>query len=342
MKALVTGGGGFLGGAIVRQLLARGDEVRVLARGDYPAIAALGAEMVRGDIGDATTVNDAVAGCDTVFHVAALPGVWGPYDLYYRTNTLGTQHIIDACRSHKVSKLVYTSTPSVVHSGGNLEGVDESAPYATHFETAYPETKMLAEKAALAAHGDGLSTVALRPHLIWGPGDNHLVPRIVDRGRRGRLRHIGTPSPLVDSTYIDDAATAHVMAADALGPDAPCGGKAYFISQGEPWAVDALVNGILAAAKVPPVTKRISPGVAVFVGAVLETVFRLFRIKSEPPMTRFVARQLSTAHWYDISAAERDFGWKPTVTIAEGLKRLGQAFAAGTAGTAGDASGPAA
>jgi 2-alkyl-3-oxoalkanoate reductase len=334
MKALVTGGGGFLGGAIVRQLLDRGDHVRVLARGEYPEIAALGAEMVRGDIADATVVNDAVAGCDTVFHVAALPGVWGPYELYYNTNTLGTQNVISACRAHKVPRLVYTSTPSVVHSGGNLEGVDETVPYATHFETAYPETKMLAEKAVLAAHGEGLSTVALRPHLIWGPGDNHLVPRIVDRGRRGKLRHIGTPSPLVDSTYIDDAANAHVMAADALGPDAACGGRAYFVSQGEPWAVDALVNGILSAAKVPPVTKRVSPRVAYAVGAVLEVVFKLFRIKGEPPMTRFVAQQLSTAHWYDISGAERDFGWTPKVTIAEGLTQLGQAFDAEAGGTA--------
>ena len=326
MRALVTGGGGFLGGAILRTLLARGDDVRCLARGTYPEVAALGAEMVRGDLADAECVGGAVEGCDVVFHVAALPGVWGPYERYYRTNTLGTQNIIDACLAHGVPKLIYTSTPSVVHAGGDLEGVDESAPYATAFETAYPKTKMLAEKAVLAAHGAALSTVALRPHLIWGPGDNHLVPRIIDRGRRGRLRHIGTPSPLIDSTYIDDAAAAHVTAADALGPNAACGGRAYFISQGEPWPVDALVNGILAAGGVAPVTKRVSPRLAWFVGAVLEGIYRLFRLDREPPMTRFVARQLSTAHWYDISAAERDFGWTPKIAIAEGLERLARAL----------------
>ena len=188
MKALVTGGGGFLGGAIVQQLLARGESVRCFARGAYPDLTAQGVEVCRGDLADARAVGEAVAGCTHVFHVAALPGVWGPYALYHQTNTIGTQNVIDACRTHGVRRLIYTSTPSVVHSGGDLAGVDESTPYATHFETAYPETKMHAEKAVLAAHGPELATVALRPHLIWGPGDNHLVPRIVDRGRRGRIR----------------------------------------------------------------------------------------------------------------------------------------------------------
>ena len=311
MTVLVTGGGGFLGGAIVRQLLARGEAVRSFARGPYPELAALGVEVVQGDLAEPDDVRAAVAGCDLVFHVAAKPGVWGSYDSYHRPNTLGTKNIVEACRAEGVARLVYTSTPSVVHAGGDLEGVDESAPYATHFETAYPATKAEAEQLVLAASGADLLTVALRPHLIWGPGDNHLVPRIVDRARAGRLRHVGRPSPKVDSTYIDDAARAHLLAADELENTCRCAGRAYFLSQGEPWPVDELVNGILAAAGEPPVERYVPARVAWLVGGLLEVIWTVFRLGGEPPMTRFVARQLSTAHWYDISAAERDFGYRP-------------------------------
>ena len=326
MKYLVTGGGGFLGGAIVRQLLARGDEVRILARSRYPELESMGVESVCGDLADRRVCAEAVLGVDAVFHVAAKPGIWGTYDTYYRTNTLGTENMISVCRQHGVGRLIYTSTPSVVHAGTDISGADESLPYPKHFETAYPETKALAERAVLSAHGPELATVALRPHLIWGPGDNHLVPRILSRARAGRLKFVGRPSPLVDSTYIDDGARAHIMAADALAWGAACGGKAYFISQGEPWATDRLINGILKAAGEAPVSKYVSARLAFVVGAILESVYRLFRIQGEPIMTRFLARQLSTAHWYDIGAAKRDFGYEPEISIDAGLSRLAQAL----------------
>lgn len=320
---LVTGGGGFLGGAIVDRLLARGFTVRSFARGDYPALEAKGVETVRGDLADREAVRAAAAGCAGVFHVGAKAGVWGRYDDFYRANTLGTENVIDACRLHGIPKLVYTSTPSVVHAGGDLEGIDESMPYPSHYETHYPATKALAEQAVRAAHGDELSTVTLRPHLIWGPGDNHLIPRIVARAKAGRLRLVGhAPGALVDSTWIDDAADAHLLAFDALGPGAACGGQVYFISQGEPWPVGDLINGILGAYGLPPGDRWVSPRAAYVIGGLLEGIWGLLRVRSEPPITRFVAKQLATAHWYDLSAARRDLGYAPKRTIREALDAL--------------------
>ena len=326
MKALVTGGGGFLGGVIVRLLRERGDDVRSFARGAYPDLEAAGVEVHRGDLGDAAAVARAVEGMDVVFHVAALPGVWGPYQDYHRANVTGTENVLAACRAHEVQRLVYTSTPSVVHEGRDIEGGDESLPYASNFSTHYPRTKAVAERMVLAADSEHLSTVALRPHLIWGPGDNHLVPRIVARGRAGRLRLIGNRPNVVDTVYVDNAADAHLAAADRLAPGASCAGRAYFISNGEPLPLAEITNGILAAAGLPPVTKRIPVPVAIALGGLAELLYRGLRIRREPPLTRFVARQLSTSHWFDISAARRDLGYEPRVSIEEGLRRLAASF----------------
>lgn len=327
MKALVTGGGGFLGGVIVRQLLARGDEVRSLARGAYPGLESMGVEVLRGDLSDPQSVARAVAGCDVVFHVAAKAGVWGSRASFEQANIEGTRNVIAACRAHGVSKLVYTSTPSVVSAGGDVEGVDETAPYPEHFQAEYPRTKAIAEKLVLEANGPELSTVALRPHLIWGPGDTQFIPRLVARAKAGRLRLVGDGRSLVDVIYVDNAAEAHLLAADRLAPDSPIAGRAYFLSQGEPVAVADMINGLLGAAGLPPVTKRIPPGVAHALGAMLEFFYGALKIQAEPPMTRFLAKQLSTAHWFDISAARRDLGYQPRVSTEEGLRRLAQALA---------------
>ena len=326
MKCLVTGGGGFLGKAIVSRLLDRGYHVRAMARGEYPELTKLGAESIRGDIANYASCASAIEGCDIVYHVAAKAGVWGSYESYHQSNVVGTENIVRACREQGVSKLVYTSTPSVIHAGGDVEGVDESLPYPDHFETHYPKTKAIAEKHVLAANSPELATVALRPHLIWGPGDNHLVPRIVERGKRGQLRLVGNGNNLIDSIYIDNAADAHLQAGDRLSPEAPCAGRAYFISQGEPVPSAQLINGILESAGVQPVTQSIHPTLAYLVGALMEAVYTLFQIEAEPKMTRFLAKQLSTAHWYDISAAKRDLGFEPSVSIGEGLRRLHQWF----------------
>jgi nucleoside-diphosphate-sugar epimerase len=323
MRALVTGGGGFLGGAIVRGLLARGVAVRSLSRGRYPALEALGVECAQGDVADAGAVARAAEGCEAVFHVASKIGDWGAYASFYEANVVGTQNVLAACRSAGVRRLIYTSTPSVVHGGGDVEGVDERAPYPAHFEAHYPATKALAEQAVLAANGVALKVVALRPHLIWGPGDTQLMPRLLERARKGRLRLVGGGEKLIDTIYIDNAAQAHLLAMERLGEPAPaCAGRAYFITQGEPLSSRAMINHLLEAAGEAPVHKSVSPRVAWLAGAVLEGAWTALRRRDDPPMTRFVAKQLATAHWYDTSAAKRDLGFVPEVSLDEGLKRL--------------------
>jgi 2-alkyl-3-oxoalkanoate reductase len=319
VTALVTGGGGFLGGHVVRQLRERSDDVRSLSRNHHEGIDA---EQFQGDLADADAVLRAADGCDVVFHIAAKAGVWGPREDYHRVNVVGTENVIAACRAHGIQRLVYTSTPSVVYGDSGIEGGDESLPYPDSFLTPYPETKAIAERAVLAANDDTLSTVALRPHLVIGPGDNHLVPRIVERGRAGLLRRIGSDPNPVDWTWVEDCARVHLAAADRLGPGAACAGKAYFVSQGEPVPIWDLINRILAAADAPPVEKTVPAGLAYFAGACAETVFRVLGRKEEPRLTRFVAKQLSTPHWFDISAAKRDLGYAPQVTLDDAMERL--------------------
>ncbi|HET6574394.1 MAG TPA: NAD-dependent epimerase/dehydratase family protein [Fimbriiglobus sp.] len=322
MKALVTGGGGFLGGAIVRKLLARGDAVRSFTRTAYPWLAELGVEQTHGDLADPDAVTKAVAGCGVVFHVAAKAGVWGRYGDFFATNVTGTENVLAACRAHGVSRLIYTSTPSVVHGGASIEGADESIPYPAEYEAFYPQTKAVAERAVFAANGPQLATVALRPHLVWGPGDPHLIPRVLRRARAGKLRRIGSRPVKVDITYVDNAADAHLLAADKLAPGSPIAGKTYFISDGEPVDLWEFIDRVLAVAGLPPVTKAVSAWKARLAGRVLEFVYRTLRLPGEPPMTRFVASQLATSHWYDISAARRDLGYEPKVGREEGLRRL--------------------
>ncbi len=325
MRALVTGGGGFLGGAIVRALLKRGDAVRSFSRGDYPELRKAGVETVRGDLADAGAAFEAVKGCDIVFHAAGKPGLWGRYEDYYQTNVEGTRSIISACREHGVRRLVYTSSPSVVFGGEDIEGKDESLPYPETHEAHYPRTKAEAERLVRAADGPELATVSLRPHLIWGPGDNHLVPRIVARAKSGMLRRVGS-SKKVDTVYIDNAAEAHLLAADRLSPGSSVSGKVYFITNGEPRELWGFIDSILGAAGLPPVEGRVSPRLAYAAGVVLEGWHRLFGLDSEPRMTRFLARELSTAHWFDIGAARRELDYVPRVSIEEGLRRLKASF----------------
>jgi nucleoside-diphosphate-sugar epimerase len=324
MIALVTGGGGFLGSAIVRLLIRRGDRVRSLSRQHYSMLDALGVDQIQAEITDNNAVERAVTGCDVVFHVAAKAGIAGRYRDYHHVNVAGTETVVNACRRHGINRLVYTSSPSVVFDGRDMDGVNESVPYPSHYDAHYPETKAQAERLVLAANCPQLATVSLRPHLIWGPGDNHLVPRILARGRAGRLRCIGGTSKLIDSVYVDNAAEAHVLAADRLAPGSPIAGRAYFISNGEPMPLWDLVNRILAAGGLPPVTRRVPLWSALAAGWCLEKVYGMFWPDAEPPMTLFLARELATAHWFDIAAARRDLGYEPRVNIDEGMRRLAE------------------
>lgn len=325
MKALITGGGGFLGSAIARLLVERGDTARSLSRGRYDALDALGVEQFQGDLRNPAPIRRAMEGCDVVFHVAARVGAWGAYEEFYLPNVLGTWNIIHACRQLGVERLVFTSSPSVIFNGSDMEGVDESVPYPDHYETHYPRTKAEAERLVLDADSadDGLRTVSLRPHLVWGPRDTNLVPRILSRARSGQLVRLKGPPKLIDVVYIDDAARAHVQAADALR-DAPerVGGRAYFITSGEPVETWTMVNRILAAGGLPPLSKAVPVPVAYGIASAMEAAWSAMGREDEPRLTRWVVSELATAHWFDISAARRDLGYAPQVSLDEGMAHL--------------------
>jgi 2-alkyl-3-oxoalkanoate reductase len=324
MKILVTGGGGFLGQALCLALKKRGYEVTSFQRTFYPALEKNGVQQRLGDLANFDDVHQAFLGHEAVFHTAAKAGAWGSYRSYYEANVLGTQHVIDACRAHHIRKIVYTSTPSVTHAGRKpVEGGNEvDTPYGIEFKAAYPTTKTIAEKQMLAQNGHELATVALRPRLIWGPNDTQLLPRLVERAKAGRLKFIAGGNNKMDTTYVDNVVQAHLNAFDALSPGAACAGRAYFISNGEPKTVRETVNALLHAANMAPVSASIPYGVAYAVGALCEAAWHALPLKGEPPMTRFLAEQLSTPHWYDISAAKRDFGYVPQISTDEGLIRL--------------------
>ena len=325
MKIIVTGGGGFLGQAVIRQLLTRGDHVVTLNRSDYPELAALGVDCRQGDIADPEAVLAAAQGCEAIIHVAAKagPGLHAPD--FERPNVRGTENVLAACSRHGIGVVVYTSSPSVVHGGGDIENGDESLPYAEHFQAPYPETKARAERLVLAANGPRLKTCALRPHLIWGPGDNQLLPRLIEKNRAGRLR-LPDPTKLIDTVYIDNAAQAHMLALDNLAGPAGAAGKAYFISNGEPLANGDIIARLLEAAGETPNIATVPPGLAMTLAGAVEGLWRLSRRRSDPPLSRFVVEHLATAHWYNLDAARRDLGYQPTVSIEEGLKRLAQSL----------------
>lgn len=320
---LVTGGGGFLGRAIVNRLLARGVRVRAIGRGAQPDLEKAGVEFVRGDLAEPGVAERAVAGCCAVFHVAAKAGVWGDPAEFHRANVEATRRLLDASRAAGVTRFVHTSTPSVVFNGRALAGADESLPYVNPPECpcAYPVTKAEAERLVLAANTPEFRTCALRPHLIWGVGDNHLVPRVVARAKAGRLRIVGPGTNRVDLTHVDNAAHAHLLALDALGRGAACG-RAYFLSDDAPVALWPWINGLLGRVGVPPVTRRVPVPAAFCAGAVLEAVWKVFRREGEPPMTRFVAVELSKDHWFSVEAAKRDLGYAPVADNEKALAEL--------------------
>ena len=317
---LVTGGGGFLGLAIVRQLVGLGLTVRNFSRHHHAELSTMGVEQIQGDLGDADAVKGAVKGVHLVFHTAAKPPPWGTYTDYYRTNTTGTENLLAACQRWQVAGLVHTSSPSVIFDGGDLEGVDESVPYPERYMSHYAHTKALAEQCVRKAAEDGLPAIVLRPHEIWGPGDPHFAPRIIERA--GRLKRIGDGRNLVDTIYIDNAADAHLAAAAVLLDKPQLSGRIYFISQDEPVNAWGMIDEILKAAGLEPVKGTVPYPLAWFAGAICEGIWQTLRLAGEPPMTKFVANALARSHWFDISAAKRDLDFAPSVSTADGLERL--------------------
>jgi 2-alkyl-3-oxoalkanoate reductase len=324
MKAVVTGGGGFVGGAICRRLHALGHDVTALGRRPNPAMAAAGIRTVSHDLtaaDAAAALTTIFAGADCVFHTAAHVKMWGPREAFVRGNIGATENVIAACRAARVGKLVFTSSPSVVATDHDLRGIDESQPYPSQYRAFYPETKAAAERAVLAAHGSTLRTISLRPHLIFGPGDTNLVPTILKRARAGRLVQVGDGKNLVDLTFIDDCVSAHLLAAAALDDRPTAGGRAFFISQGDPVPLWEWIGRLLALHHLPPVRQRISTNTALMLATVAETVWKTLRLTSDPPLTRFLAEEMATDHYFDIGAARRDLGYAPSCTVWEATER---------------------
>jgi nucleoside-diphosphate-sugar epimerase len=324
LNILVTGGGGFLGSAVCRQLAALGHRVTAFQRSPADHLSALGVRSIEGDITERAGLEAAIAGCDAVIHTAAKAGVWGDPEDYRRINVEGTQNVLHACRGAGVSWLVHTSSPSIVHGGGDIGGADESLPIADHFTAPYPASKAEAERRILAANDENLKTVALRPHLVWGPGDPHILPRLAAKASGGTLALPG-PDKVIDTVFVENAARAHVLALQELTGAARCAGKPYFITNGEPMPQGEIIRKLLSAIGLEVRIRAIPVGLAKMAGAVCETLWRTLRLPAEPPVTRFSVEQLATAHWFDISAAERDFGYRPEITIAQGLEKLSQA-----------------
>lgn len=314
-KILVTGYGGFLGKEIVKQLIAAGYTVRGIARSAYPELQQAGLEAVRGDVSNRDTVLGACSDCDAVIHTAASAGVWGPWRDYYTVNTFATSHLLEAAHRLGVRAFVHTSSPSVTFAGLPQTGIDENAPYPTKWLCFYPQTKALAEQAVLAAAQVGkVQTCALRPHLIWGNGDPHLFPRVIERTLSGRLRRVGSGQNKIDIVHVESAARAHVLAVERLlAGDEALNGQALFLTDGDPITCWDWITKILNTANVPVPTKSISYKAAYRVGAMLEAAYWLLRIQREPPMTRFVAAQLAQDHYFSIDKARQLLGYDPSI-----------------------------
>ncbi|SDU88615.1 Nucleoside-diphosphate-sugar epimerase [Microlunatus sagamiharensis] len=324
MRVLVTGASGMLGGAVARALAERGDEVTVLQRRP----SGLGFREVLGDVADATAVREAVAGQEGVVHLAAKVNVVGLEADYVRTNVVGTRNVLEACTASGVGRLVQVSSPSVAHAGSSLVGAPAGPADPATARGPYARTKAQSELEALAADGTGevpLAVVAVRPHIVWGPGDTQLVERIVERGRAGRLPLLGTGAPLIDTTYVDNAADALVAALDRA-PEVH--GEAFVVSNGEPRPVGEIFGDFCAAAGVDRPTRHVPARLAVAAGDVVERLWSLRHRDGtgQPPMTRFLAEQLSTAHWFDQRRTREALRWTPSVSIAEGLERLAASF----------------
>ena len=321
-KALITGGGGFVGSAIARELVKAGVVCVVAGRNEYPHLHRLGVECRQGDIRDKAFLQDCCRGVDTCFHVAALAGFWGKWQDYYSINVQGTENVLAACRRAGVERLVYTSTPSVVFAGKDIKGGDESLPHAKKFLCHYARSKSMAEKVVFSGGSSGPLVCAIRPHLVWGPGDPHILPRLLAQGRSGKLKRVGDGTNLVDISYVDNVAHGHVLAAGNLEGEKSCAGKSYFISQGEPVSIWQWINELFVRLGVEPVKRGVSLPVAYSIGAGLEWVYRLTGKSSEPPMTRFLAEQLGMSHYFSIAAAQKDFGYSPLVSTEEGINRV--------------------
>ena len=320
---IVTGGAGFLGRHLIRKLLARNYKVTSFSRGRYTDLEEQGVQCIQGSLQDLETLVEAIKGHDAVFHVASKVAMWGKYEDFFETNVKGSQNVLRACQQNNIKSLIYTSTPSVVFADDSIEGADESLPYPKKSFSRYAQTKAIAEKMLLEANSQDLKIVSLRPHLIFGPGDQNLIPRLVQSAVKGKLKIIGDGKNLVDVIYVENAADAHLCALDKLCSDPKFpGGRAYFIGQG-PVELWPFINEVLRKHDVAPIKKKVSFKLAFFIGQVVEMILSIFRVYNlHPPMTRFVALQLAKSHFFSHAQAQEDLDWQPRVTVEEALSNL--------------------
>ncbi len=322
MNVLVTGGGGFMGMALIKRLIDEGHKVTSFSRREYPLHWALGISSIQADIRDQKAIEKACKGRDVVFHLAAKVGIWGNYDSYYSTNVTGTSNVIEACRKQGVSRIVFTSSSSVVFDGSDLDGVDESFPYPEKHGSHYASTKAKAERLIVEANSEALKTISLRPHLVWGPYDAHIIPGILKRASSGRLRRIGDTEHFIDTTYIDNMIDALLLAVEALDSKPEAAGRIFFITNGEPARVWDFVNSIIQIAGHEPVQKKMPEKVALFAAGMAEWLHKISKANTEPFMTRFAIKELCTNHWFDIASAKEVLGYTPRISYAEGFKYL--------------------
>lgn len=320
MKVLVTGATSLLGAAVVHRLVARGDDVSVFQR--RPGLSSVTEHL--GDVAHRDAVNRATEGASAVVHLAARVGVTGPWSEYEAANINGTSNVVAAARAAGVTRLVYVSSPSVSHHGESLVGAPAGPADPDRARGNYARSKAQGELIALGANSPDLTAVAIRPHLVWGPGDTQLVGRIVERSRAGRLPTVGTGAALIDTTYVDNAADALVASLDRA-PE--ISGRAFVVTNGEPRPVREILNRIVLAAGLAPSRLRIPYRVAWGGGFVAERLWERRGSNGDPPMTSFLAEQLGTAHWFDQRETRRALQWSPVVSLAEGFERLGAWFA---------------
>lgn len=326
MKVLVTGGGGFIGLALVRRLIKMGLEVSTFSRSIHADHKNLGVKIYAGNLADYEVIEKACSGIEAVFHVAGKVGIWGSYNEFYQTNVVGTENLIRACLKTGVKKLVFTSSASVIFDGSNLEGVDESIEYPVRPVSNYTATKAIAEQLILNANSNQLKTVSLRPHVVWGPGDTHLIPGILQRAKSGKLRKIGTKSFLIDTTFIDNLIDAEILALQSLDSNSKVCGKPFFITNNEPIEIWKFINSILQTADIKPIQKAISKNYALIATCLLEKYHNTFHLKNEPYITRFVIQELCSHHWFNISAAKTMLGYKPKTSFNDGMLILRNFF----------------
>ncbi len=318
-KVLVSGASGMLGGAVARTLRDRGDEVRAFQR--RPANIE-GVQDVLGSLTEPEDVRRAVEGTDAVIHLAAKVSISGPESEYRAVNIGGTRNVVEAMKANGGGHLVNVSSPSVAHLGTAIVGLDATPASPEHARGPYARTKAAAELLAMEADGkDGMLVTSIRPHVVWGPGDTQLVERIVDRARSGRLPLLDEGMALIDTTYVDNAADAIVAALDRIED---VHGESFVVTNGEPRTVRDVFNGWCDAAGAPRPTLRIPGKLARFAGRIVERVWEIRPGHDEPPMTEFLAEQMSTAHWFDQRRTRERLQWEPRVSLEEGFERVAE------------------